>query len=228
MRLIRRLIGFSLTNDFGIERWRINSTHKQAIGISLPTDQLPANNLFHEPKNEIHCKLTLICFYSNDLIHSSLLLNVTIYCILQIVFACLLALAAAAAEVKPKAEGNVEVSADQDVAEWRQYYGGHRGYWRGRRSAEETKPEEATVVEASPDQEANEWYGRRYHGYYPYSYYGSYGHWRGRRSAEEKVQVEVDADQDANEWYGRGYYGRYPYGYRSYYGRYGPSYSRHW
>ena len=149
-------------------------------------------------------------------------------------FACLFALAAAAADVKPKAESEVEVSADQDVAEYgRRYYGGYRGYWRGRRSAEETKkPEVAAAVKTTPGYEANKWYSRRYGFYgYPYSSGGSYRHWRGRRSAEEKVQVatddQVDADQDASEWYGRGYYG-YPYGYRSNYGRYGPSYSRHW
>ncbi len=149
---------------------------------------------------------------------------------LQIVFACLLALAAAAAEDKPKAENvDGQVSpADQDVDEWRHYgyFGGRGGYWRGRRSAVETsKPEEAAAVQVSADQEADEMYGRRYYGYYGFPY-GSYGHWRGRRSAEEKIPV-ASADQNANEWNGRGYYGRYPYGYRSYYGNDGYG-RRHW
>jgi hypothetical protein len=149
-----------------------------------------------------------------------------LYC-LQIVFACLLALAAS--EDKPKAENeDIQVSpADQDVAEWRHfgYFGGHGGYWRGRRSAEETSKREevAAAVEVSADQEADEMYGRRYYGYYGFPY-GSYGHWRGRRSAEEEKIQMASADQDANEWNGRGYYGSYPYGYRSYYGGYG----KHW
>jgi hypothetical protein len=96
---------------------------------------------------------------------------------------CLLALTTAA-EVKQEAGSDVDVSTDQDVAEWhrRGYYGGYGGYWRGRRSVEEMKPEESDV-EVSADQEAKELYGRRYHGYhgYPYGYNGHYGHWRGRR-----------------------------------------------
>ena len=79
---MRRLIDFSLTNNlFGIGQWRINSAAKKAIGVSLPTDQ----HLFHEPKNEIDCKLTFLihiqfCYIKCDML----------YC-LQIVFACLLA-----------------------------------------------------------------------------------------------------------------------------------------
>ena len=136
----------------------------------------------------------------------------------------------AAAEVKQEdAKNDVNIFADQDVAEWhrRGYYG---GYWRGRRSAEEIKPEEpAVAADISADQEANEWHDRRYHGYYsrsPYGYYGHYGHLRGRRSlADEEKSASTD-DQEVNEWYDRSYYG-YPHGYRNYYGRYGPYY-RQW
>ncbi|KAI9565394.1 dynein heavy chain [Daphnia sinensis] len=142
-----------------------------------------------------------------------------------IVLACLLVLAAAA-EVKSESEKSFQVSPDQDVAESyrRGFYGGYRGYWRGRRSVEgkpenetnddvevdrETKDEveveqettdevevdRNTKDEVEIDREAKEEVGVD-------------------QEAKEEVGVdqeakdEVEVDQEANE-YRRGYYGGY-------------------
>ncbi|KAI9565395.1 hypothetical protein GHT06_009187 [Daphnia sinensis] len=131
---------------------------------------------------------------------------------LMIFLASILAVAVASG-VNSKRQTNIQVSPDQDVAEFyrRGFYGGYRGHWRGRRSAVEAKPELEAGVEIADDQDTGEFYASRFYGNYGHpSYYSRYGNWRGRRSVGEvKPEVEPNfevADQEANE-FRRGYYG---------------------
>ncbi|XP_057370456.1 uncharacterized protein LOC130691514 [Daphnia carinata] len=73
-----------------------------------------------------------------------------------IILACLLVLIVAT-EVKSESQKGVQLSPDQDVAEFHRggFYGGYRGYWRGRRSAER-KPQNGVKDDADVDREVKD------------------------------------------------------------------------
>ncbi|EFX68413.1 hypothetical protein DAPPUDRAFT_330135 [Daphnia pulex] len=145
VKLMRRLIDFSLTNNL----FGIGQWRINSAAKKAIGVSLPTDqHLFHEPKNEID------------------------YCLC---FSWLWPLPRTNQKLKMRTfKSPLPI---RDVAEWRHYgyFGGHGGYWRGRRSTEETskREEAAAAVEVSADQEADKMYGRRYYGYYGFPY-GSY------------------------------------------------------
>lgn len=169
----------------------------------------------------------------------------------QIVFACLVALAAAIVEeMKPDVGeiSDVEVAVDQDASEWnsRGYYGRHHGAVSGYNPYGYSSPSNKGYY--GPGYVVSHYRGRRsptdvkptaavLTNYNPYGYsspsnsryYGPgyvVSHHRGRRSADIE---QTDDDQTADESdYGRGwgYNHRYYHGYPSYYRSYGHYYPK--